>query len=160
QGPAPHHDAREDHRAGPDRGALPHDHAERLPIRWPLQLACHIGSTWKDVIGEDNGRPDEDLVLQPGRLIDESVVLQLHLVPDDHARPDVGTAADDAVRAEPGVLPDLSKVPDRGARPEHRALIHISGRMDRWAVHAAPPFPSNRPGAPMGSWSRHGSGYG
>src|SRR5207237_1739575 len=82
-------------------------------------------------------------VLQPGRLINQGVVLQLDLVPDDHARPDVGTAADDAVRAEPGVRPDLSKVPDRGARPEYRALIHISGRMDRWAVHAA--FPSRQP---------------
>src|SRR6266568_4290907 len=60
--PASDHNMCQDDRPGADRRAPPHDHGERIPVRWPLQLSAHVGGARIDIVGEDRGGPDEYLI--------------------------------------------------------------------------------------------------
>src|SRR5258708_1609843 len=79
--------------------------------------------------------PDEYAVPKPGRLVDESVVLQLHVVADDHARADICTPAHDACSAQARVLAYLGQVPECRAGPERGALVHVGRLTYNRVVH-------------------------
>src|SRR5580693_1800546 len=63
------------HRTGGHQGPAD-DHALGVPVAGPLDLAAGVRGPRVHVVGEHHRGADEHAVLQPGRLIDQGIVLQ------------------------------------------------------------------------------------
>jgi hypothetical protein len=113
--PPPDGVASDDHGARAKRRPRAHDDAAGDPVFRPLHFPADIHRTRIDVVGKHCSRTDENLVLKPGGLVDESVILKLHIVTDDDPGTDVGSPADDAPAAQASVLSYLSQMPDRSS---------------------------------------------
>ena len=87
-----------------------------------LELAVGGDRARVGVVGQHDGRADEDAVAEPGRLVDQRVVLDLAVVADVHAGADVGAPADDAVRRARRL---------RGPAPGARRSAGADGRFRR-----------------------------
>ena len=145
-----HHDrARGDHRPPADgRPARrrPRGRRSRQPSRsvTPDRLSSRRRST-RDAVGADRarvlvvgqhgGRPDEDAVLDHGRLVDLREVLHLHRSPSRTPAPTYAPRPIDAVRAEDGALADLGEAPDDGALAD-RGVAATPRRLGQSAARA------------------------
>src|SRR5262249_52501902 len=141
--PSPDHASGQDDGPGSQRRPLADDHPDGVPVVGSLELARHVHRTRIPVIREPRGGPDKPAVLKPGRLVDESIVLQLHVVANGHAWPDIRTPAYDAGPAQARVLPYLGQMPYCRARPERGSLVHVGrpvhGQVVQ-VVHSQPPW--------------------
>src|ERR1017187_5288155 len=115
--------AAHDGRVGADRGAFADD---RLLVHVP----AHDFAARIDDVGQNAGRPEEDVVLDDGAGVEGNVVLDLDVVADlDMARhqdvlPKVAAGADFGVRH------DVAKVPDLRAFADFTGDVNVGGWVD------------------------------
>jgi len=88
----------------------------------PVDLAAGIGD-----VGQNTGRPQEDVVLNRGSRIDRDVVLNLDVVADDNPTSHIDILPEDAILPNPGPSQYMTKVPDLGASADNGSIIDIRG---------------------------------
>src|ERR1700712_407163 len=125
--PAPDLDRGDAHRARAHGAALPESDPDGLPVGGVDARTIGTYGAGVLVVGEYDGRPDEDAVLHDSRLVDLGEVLHLHPVAEPYAGTDVRPAADHALGAQDGTLPDLGQTPDHGALPDLRVGGDLGG---------------------------------
>src|ERR1043165_9166882 len=87
-------------------------------------------TAWGEDVGEDAGRPAEDVVLQRHTLIDRDVVLDLHVVAylgpghDDDILSEIAPLADPCSRHHVTEVPDLASLSDLRAVIDVRAFVN------------------------------------
>ncbi len=101
-------------------------HQRGLELALALDLAARI-----DDVGEDHGRPAEDVIFQNDAIVHRDVVLNFDAIADDRVVVHEHVLAQVAALADAGRGHDMAEVPDARARADLGAFIHHGGGMHK-----------------------------